>query len=416
MIQQTKIVAILASASWALVVLSASTVPLAHGADNTDAPPLTATATTEAASPVPSLPQQWHFSPPPVQVQIPTLTDPVAEHGIVYFGDSAGTLRAADPQSDKILWGRALGGQIESLIIDEKQMYVAGTKGIDAVQKGTGESVWHFNIPGGAGNCAVLAAADMLFVGGNDGLLYALDRNTAEKKWTHSMLDDNVVSSPDARFGGKPARPTGICTDGKYVYLSIFDQSRVIACDAASGDQRWSFVAKAWIYGAAAFDEHYVFVGTQDNFLYCLARETGEVEWKFETKSRIESTPTVLAGLVIFPSCDGCLYAVNIATAKLAWKFEADRTDKDKSSAIYSTPLIWRDAVWFAAGEGHIYGLDPANGKLLFKFCPSEESELYSSLAANDTHLFVTTRQKIHHSPDAPTTGENAIFAFTPAE
>ena len=367
-----------------------------------------------ATMPVATLPQQWHYIPetPPGSDRAPDLADPVAEHGVVYFGDGSGVMRAADPQNDKILWTKKVGGCIYWLTTDEKQIYVSGTNGVDAVQKETGEAVWHRDINGGAGNCVALPAANTVYVGGNDGQLYALDSATGEEKWSHTLLDDKVHSSANARVGGL-ARPTGISTDGTRVYQSIFDQSRVIACDAGTGEQRWSFQAKGWILPAAAWDNNYVFVSSQDEYLYCLARETGEVLWKFKTGNRVESSATPLGDLVFVTSCDGYLYAVKISTGELQWKFRADLMANQKGSPIYSKPLMCRDAVWFAAGEGHVYGLKPASGELLFKFCPDEESELFSSLAANDTHLFVTTRHKGGYSKGPPASGGAAIYGFT---
>ena len=341
------------------------------------------------------------------------MTDPEAEKGLVYFGDSLGAVRAADVTVEKVLWTTTVPGIVYSVRVDEKQVYASGGKGLAALAKGTGAVAWRLDAAGGTGDCVRDPATERVYVGGMDGVLYALDRNTGEKKWTQTLLDEKVASSKEARLGEAPARPTGISTDGTLVYQSVFDQSRVVACDAATGEVKWSFVAKGWILGAAAFDESRVFVGTQDDYLYCLEKISGEVEWKFKTKSRIESTPLVLGERVIVPSCDGFLYAVKKGTGELAWKFETEAKDNGKHSAIYSTPLFCKGAVWIAAGDGHVYGVDPVKGEAVVKFVPSEGSELYSSVSADEHDLFVTTRQKNgHNSVEGSPSGENGVFGF----
>ena len=340
------------------------------------------------------------------------MSDPVAEKGVVYFGDSRGAVRAMNVTGKRVLWETAVPGIVYSVRVDDTQVYASGEKGLAALAKGTGTAAWRLDVAGGTGDCVRDPVTEKVYVGGMDGVLYALDRNTGEKKWTHSLLDVGVRSSPNARLSG-PARPTGISTDGVRVYQSVFDQSRLIACDAGTGEERWAFVAEGWIHGAAAFEGEHVFIGTQDEYLYCLAKETGELVWRYRTKSRIESTALVSGDLVYFTSCDGMCYAVKISTGELAWKFRVDRDERRGGSAIYSTPLLCRGAVWFAAGEGHVYGLNPADGKLMFKFCPSEESDLYSSVAADETYLYVTSRRRNgHNSIEGPASGENAVFAF----
>ncbi|HUO10260.1 MAG TPA: PQQ-binding-like beta-propeller repeat protein [Phycisphaerae bacterium] len=361
---------------------------------------------------LPGLQQVWHYKAEEVHGEPADLTDPVVVKGVVYFGDSTGKVRAADVGQDKGVWTANVPGIVYSVVVDNSQVYASGGKGLVALAKETGEVAWRLDAAGGTGNCVRDPGSEMIFVGGMDGVLYGLDRNSGEKKWTHSMMEEGVKSDANARVGGA-ARPTGISTDGTLVFQSIFDQSRVIACDAATGEQKWSFTAKGWIYDAAAFDDQRVFVGAQDGYLYCLEKVSGEVEWKFKTKSRIESSPLVMGELVIVPSCDGFLYAVKKGTGELVWKFETELNEKKKHSAIYSAPLLSRGLVWFAAGDGHVYGVDPVKGEAVVKFCPSAGSELYSSLSADEHYLFVTTRQRNgHNSVEGSPSGENGVFGF----
>src|SRR5205823_2415950 len=123
---------------------------------------------------------------------------------------------------------------------------------------------------------------------------------------------------PSARARGakSPARPSALANDGETVFLSVFDQSRLVAVHAATGKAAWSFQAGGWVYGPAAVTPTRVFVGSQDNHFYCLDKQTGKQLWKFETKNRIESGGATDSRWVYFGSCDGGFYCLSQADGK----------------------------------------------------------------------------------------------------
>ncbi|HUO08647.1 MAG TPA: PQQ-binding-like beta-propeller repeat protein [Phycisphaerae bacterium] len=357
-----------------------------------------------------ALQEVWHYKAEEVNGEPADLTDPAVEKGVVYFGDSTGAVRAVDAGKNEKVWTANVPDRVESVVVDDKLVYAAGLKGLAALKKGTGEVAWRLDVAEGTGDCVADAVSEMVFVGGSDGILYGLDRNTGEQKWKHSMIEEGVKSDKNARMGARTARPTGISTDGTMVFLSVFDQSRVIACDAATGERKWAFTAKGWIWGAPAFDASRVFVGTQDDYVYCLEKISGEVEWKYKTKSRIVSTPLVMGELVIVPSCDGFLYALKKGTGELAWKVETEVNEKGKHQAIYSEPVLSKGLVWFAAGDGHVYGVDAAKGETVVKFVASAGSELYSTVGTDGEYLCVTSRRR--RGAEGPVSGENAVLGF----
>jgi outer membrane protein assembly factor BamB len=107
---------------------------------------------------------------------------------------------------------------------------------------------------------------DTLYVGANDGYLYALDAATGELKWKHETLD-KIVGSAN--------------------WMQSLD-----------GKATW------------------VLVGSYDNHLYCLDSQTGKEVWKYETTSYINGTPAVDDGLVVFGGCDSILHGVSVKEAE----------------------------------------------------------------------------------------------------
>jgi outer membrane protein assembly factor BamB/beta-lactamase regulating signal transducer with metallopeptidase domain len=344
----------------------------------------------------------------------PGMTDPIAAGGVVYFGDDNGAVRAVRSRDGAQLWAHEHGERVYTPFVDEDCVYFTSKTGLAAIQRSDGKPAWQFDIEGGASESGgvVWPATNTLFCSGEDGFLYALDRHTGKPRWKHSLIADRPADPKGfdggrARIGKAPARPTGVATDGKTVFQSVFDQSRVVAVDCATGQRSWAFQAGGWIHGSPAVNDQHVFVGSQDRSLYCLDKATGKQVWSFHTQSRIESTPSLADGKVYVPSCDGALYCIDEATGQQVWAFATD-PGPNRMHAIYSTPLLTADAVYFAAGEGQIYALDRATGQLIWKLRPSESSELFCSLATDGTRLFVTTRATLDQS------GETSLIAVGP--
>jgi outer membrane protein assembly factor BamB len=98
-----------------------------------------------------------------VSVRKVVLTSPAVWNGKVYIGFDGGLLFAFDTRNGKKLWAFEAGGPIRS-------------------------------------SPAVSAKDGMLYFGCNDGRLYALDANTGQEKWT-LKTGGKVTSSPCAASG-----------------------------------------------------------------------------------------------------------------------------------------------------------------------------------------------------------------------
>src|SRR5258706_4909764 len=188
------------------------------------------------------------------QLHWPGMTDPIAAGGVVYFGDDNGAVHAVRARDGASLWTHEHGERVAVPFIDEERVYFTTETGVAATRRSDGKPAWQFDIEGGASESGgvVGPATDPLFCGGDDGFLYAINRRTGKQQWKHSLIADRPADPKGfdggrARIGKAPARPTGVATDGKTVFQSVFDQSRVVAVDCATGERRWAFQTCGWI-------------------------------------------------------------------------------------------------------------------------------------------------------------------------
>ncbi len=323
--------------------------------------------------------------------------DPIVVQDKVIVGTDQGQLRAYRCKDGSSVWVHQHGVRIfHRPCSDGQRIYFSSAKGLTAVKVEDGTEVWSFGLACCDGPTFVLAKQGTVFVGGNDGNLYALDAKTGKQVWASDLIADDPPDPPNfpgerARLTNTKARPSALASDGETLFLSVFDQCRIVAVNATDGKRLWSFQTGGWVYGSAVATEKHVFFGSQDKAFYCLDKQTGRKVWSHQTKGRIESGGAVDDKFVFFGSCDGGVYCLNQSDGKARWRFATDQRD-GRNSAIYSVPVLHQGGVYFAAGEGQAYAVNQHTGELKWKIRPSKGSELYCSPATDGALFFLVTR------------------------
>ncbi len=323
--------------------------------------------------------------------------NPLVVKNKVIVGTDLGMIRAYRCRDGKPAWVYKHGGQVfHRPCSDGQRVYFSSKNGVACVNANDGSKVWSLSEFSGDGPTFVLPEKKMVYQGSGDGNLYALDSATGELLWAVDFITDAPQDPPgflgsNARFSNTKARPSALASDGETLFLSVFDQSRIVAFNATTGDELWSFQADGWIFGAAVVTTNHLYFGSQDKRFYCLDKETGRKVWSYATKARIESGGVVDASSVYFGSCDGGLYCLDRSSGELRWRFAADPRG-ERNTPIYSVPILAQESAIFAAGEGQAYAVDTRTGQLKWKTRPSEGSELFCSPASDGRLYFLVTR------------------------
>ena len=100
------------------------------------------------------------------------------------------------------------------------------------------------------------------YIGGDDGIMYALDSKTGKKKWARKA-SGKIISSP--------------VMDKKGMIYVGNDEGKVFAFDSKTGAKRWEFQTNGRIDGSPAVsDDGIVYVGSLDKKVYAL--DTNKIE------------------------------------------------------------------------------------------------------------------------------------------
>ncbi|MCX5769291.1 MAG: PQQ-binding-like beta-propeller repeat protein [Candidatus Hydrogenedentes bacterium] len=178
--------------------------------------------------------------------------------------------------------------------------------------------------------------------------------------WRYSSLQPPQPAWPDPAvqdFAAKPVRihrpratydrafHTSIA--GGLVFFGSSADDRVVALDADTGAERWSFVTGAPVRLSPAVVNGRIYAGSDDGYVYCLDAADGGLIWKYSPEpderripgnGRIISACPVRTGIVVkggvvyfgagmFPEEGVYLCALDAASGREIWKVSPDPMD-----------------------------------------------------------------------------------------
>ncbi|HLY30012.1 MAG TPA: PQQ-binding-like beta-propeller repeat protein, partial [Ktedonobacterales bacterium] len=219
---------------------------------------------------------------------------------------------------------------------------IAGAFAVLKVIYPPGNLIWKFDTSGAVGSSPAVANG-MVYIGSNDGSLYALDASTGSLMWEY-QTGDVVHSSPTVANG--------------MVYVGS-NNSNVYALDTTTGSLVWKYQTGDIIDSSPTVANGTVYVGSNDGNLYALDASTGSLAWEYQTTGKIHSSPIVADGMVYFGSYDDDVYALDASTGSLAWDYQT-------GNVIDDSPTVANGTVYIGSDDGAVYALNANTGSLVW--------------------------------------------------
>ncbi|HTB97552.1 MAG TPA: PQQ-binding-like beta-propeller repeat protein [Terracidiphilus sp.] len=270
---------------------------------------------------------------------------------------------------------------------------------------------WKFETKGEV-NSSPAVAGGVVYVGSNDGHLYAIDEKTGAKRWSFATR---------ARIPSSPAVANGL------VYFGSYD-GFFYAVDAATGTLKWKFAnpgerryTAAHLHGSLPagetmpdpFDVYLsspaiwqgaVYFGSGDGNIYALDAASGAVRWTFKTGDVVHASPAIVDGKLFIGSWDSYFYALDAATGKELWRF---KTGVDpyihNQVGIQSSATVADGVVYFGCRDSNFYALDAATGEKRWSFNNKGSWVIVSPVVSKGKVYFSTSDSAILHILDAKT-------------
>ena len=309
----------------------------------------------------------------------------VGERKLVFIGSGDRSLYAADATTGEKVWSHEtmpwsytssvsaptapIVGDVAGrrLVIvgfwntDRRPLRTVQRSDIFAFDAATGDVVWSRQVA----DTPITSAAMMpvrstptLFVGAEDGRLYALSAIDGETKWTFTS-DHAITAAPMvAALKGQPA----VFVGNRWGMLNcVSARTGALLWSAKTGHEIKSTPAISKVEGRMK-----LYVGSMDRYLYCIDASTSRTLWKFRTGKFVVSSPLVCkaAGksVVVFSSLDNRLYMRDALSGKRIWDFETGDMlwpYETRGSTMWSSPAVaevdGEARLFFGSYDGNLY-------------------------------------------------------------
>lgn len=195
---------------------------------------------------------------------------------VVYAASPANGVFALDAETGDVLNEFSIEN-VGTLSIANRTIYVSHGESVSALNLDTGSQKWQFDTESRIDAQGTTIADGRLYVGNNDGVVYALDAETGEPHW-QVTTGDSVYASPT------------VVSDT--VYIGSSDRS-LYALDVEDGIRKWRFNAEGAVNGAVSVADEVVYAADQYKYFYALDATTGDERWRFELGAPTIRKPTI---------------------------------------------------------------------------------------------------------------------------
>lgn len=288
---------------------------------------------------------------------------------------------------------------------------------IVSVSTDRGQIQWATTASGGVDSQARFDAGhNQVYVGVDDGTLYAVEPAAGKVRWTY-------------RAKGAIERAPEVSGDAVYVATAA---DRVVALDASTGKWRWQYERETpegfTIHGYAGpkLLADGLLVGFSDGYLVSLNSGSGEVVWARSLAAvsdqfvDVDSTPTVVGNMIYASSYSGGLYALAAKDGAVQWRVPIEGVSAVRLAGqrlYFAAPrqglhaadleghIVWRQGLTqagdlttpmvvgpylvFSGSRAGLFIVDRDNGKLLEIFNPGGGVCAAPTLDPSGTRLYV---------------------------
>ncbi|MFP3871731.1 MAG: PQQ-binding-like beta-propeller repeat protein [Candidatus Aenigmatarchaeota archaeon] len=244
-----------------------------------------------------------------------------------------------------------------------------------------GEERWAFETGDSIVSSPVMDGDDTIYVGSDDGNLYAVYPNGTER-WNYSM-GDNVRSTPAV-----------VGNDGT-IYVGSMSElpphGSSLNAIYPNGTKKWSyFMGYGGVHSSPSISaDGTVYIGSNDNRLYAVDSEDGTEEWNFTTGDEVWSSPAIgRDGTIYVGSNDNNLYAVYPTNGTEKWSF----TTEDNVS---SSPAVGGDGtIYVGSDDGNLYAVYP-NGTERWNYSMGDNVRSTPAVVGNDGTIYVGSMSEL---------------------
>jgi outer membrane protein assembly factor BamB len=219
-----------------------------------------------------------------------------------------------------------------------------------------------------------IVAHDKVYSASRAGEVIAFDLKTGDELWKSDLSDiNNERSFWDSRVS---ALLSGGPAAGENKIFIGSENGKVYALDAQTGELSWEASIKGEVINAPAVEAGIVVVNSASGIMKALNAETGEEVWKIEQDVpaltlRGISTPVIASGGVLIGTGKGGVDVYLLNSGQQGWSIDIGEptgsTELERVIDVDSAPVAFGDKVYSVSSRGNLAAIDLKSGRILWK-------------------------------------------------
>ncbi len=211
-----------------------------------------------------------------------------------------------------------------------------------------------------------VASKTTVFTLDSEQQIVATDLASGNTKWRKKLK--GLSKRDKAALGG------GLAVDGDTLIVAS-GFGYVTALDASTGDEKWKNTMSAPMTGAPTIKDDRIFVESNNNEIFALAKDTGEIEWSDQAISETarvlgSPSPAAVEDFVIAPFSSGEVIAYLASNGRRLWTdaiSSAGRfTPISEINDIGSHPVLAGGLVFASSQSGITIAIDGRSGQRIW--------------------------------------------------
>ncbi len=281
---------------------------------------------------------EWQFPPQKKTTISAIYGTPVVTNDKIFAGSLNRRLYALDRKTGAPAWQPfiAQGDIYGTAALDGDRLVFADDKGyVYSIRAEDGRPVWQTKASGKQFWSSPTVADGVVYIGGMDKTLYALDAERGAIKWTF-------------KAGGAIASAPLVVGDA--LYVGDFD-GKFYAIDRATGAQQGVFKGENWFWNDALYHDGVIYVGDLSGNFYALDEGSLRERWRYppqdsaETKKPIRAKAVIIGDKVFVANRSGAVTALRLKDGT------PDRRDSFAVEARVLASLGHGDGVLYVSGQ-----------------------------------------------------------------
>ena len=245
-------------------------------------------------------------------------------------------------------------------------------------QKFEPKVIWEESVGDGSGDyfsrLKPIVAYDKVYSASRTGEVIAFDQQTGKELWQVDLSDiNNDRSFWDSRVS---ALLSGGPTAGLNKIFIGSENGKIYALDAQTGELSWEVNIKGEVINAPAIEAGVVVVNSASGIMKALNADNGEELWKVEQDVpaltlRGISTPVIASGGVLIGTGKGGVNVYLLDSGQQGWSTDIGEptgsTELERVVDVDSAPVVFGDKVYAVSSRGNLAAIDLKSGRVLWK-------------------------------------------------